>query len=85
MLFKSDYARLTIEKFQAIFSIAYCAIWFVHTCVSFLIARSIEKKGWQSEKTLRKITIQRIIMIIHYILLALEFVVLHAPSFGLLK
>lgn len=85
MLFKSDYARLKIEKFQARFSIAYSFIWLLHTIISFLIGRSFEKKGWQSEKTLRKITIQRIIMIGHYIILSLEFVVLHAPSFGLLK
>ena len=86
MLYNSDYAKLKIEKFQAKFSIAYSFIWLVHTIISLLIGRSFEKKGWQSEKTIRKITIQRIIMILHYIILSLdeEILLQYVQEYGML-
>lgn len=52
--------------------------------MAFLIAQGITYKGWDSEKIIKRITLLRIIVILHYVLLNIQFLTFYAPSFGLL-
>ena len=52
--------------------------------IAFLVAKELTFNRWNSEKTIKRITLLRTIVILHYVQLSIQFVTFYAPSFGLL-
>jgi len=70
LLYVSAYGNLKIQKIQSYLAICIAGSWAIYSLIAFLIAQSLIFEGWKSEQTIRKITILRAIIVIHYIFLS---------------
>jgi hypothetical protein len=84
LLYISPFGYLKIEKIQSYLAICIAGSWAGFSIIAIIIAWAVIFRGWDSEQTIMKITILRTLIVIHYILLSIQFITFHAPSFGLL-